>query len=185
MSEAVTPALVRRAYGAGLVGTLVLAVPDLLRQLPVRDDPSRLHALLVDVLGVASAAVLQLGLVGLVAGAPPRRWLPEGLRLVLAVLRRSPAALVGSLAALGLVSALLTLVPSLLLLGTQVLGPLRDPGLGRLLAAQASDVVATAVTAPAFALVAVQLYSSRSIRVLPSVLGRTLARSRNSATPSS
>lgn len=183
--EGVTPPLVRRAYGAGLVGTLLLAVPDLTRQLPVRDDPSRLHALVVDVIGVACAAVLQIGLVGLVAGGPSRRWLPEGLRLVLGALRRAPGALIGSLVALGAVSALLTLVPSLLLLGRQVLGPLHDPALGLLVAAQVSDVVATAVTAPAFALVVVQLYSTRSIRVLPSVFGRTLARSRNSATPSS
>ena len=185
LTEGVTPALVRRAYGAGLVGTLLLAVPDLTRQLPVRDDPSVPHAVFVDAIGVLSAAVLQVGLVGLVAGGRSRRWLPDGLRLVLGALRRAPVALVGSLAGLGAVSALLTLVPSLLLLGRQVLGPLHDPALGLLVAAQLSDVVATAVTAPAFALVVLQLYSRSSIRVLPSVFGRTLARSRNSATPSS
>lgn len=141
------------AFAVGLAGALLNAVPDLGRQLLVRDDPSRLHALLVDVIGVLTAAVLQVGLVGLLAGARPARWLPEGLRLLLAALRRHPRPLLTGLVAAGTVSALLTLVPSVALLGFgQVLGPLRGPSVGTLLLAQLSDVVATAVTAPYFAL---------------------------------
>lgn len=66
-------------------------------------------------------------------------------------LRTSPAQVLAGLVAAGAVSALLTLVPSLLLLGRQVIGPLHDPPLWRLGLAQLTDVVATAVTAPWFA----------------------------------
>lgn len=133
----------------GLTAALVLAVPDLLRQLPVRDDPSRLAALLVDVVGVLSAALVQVALIGMLAGLP---WLVGGSRLLLGALRRRPGSVVAGLAASGAVSALLTLVPSVALLGYgQVLGPLEDPPLRDLLLAQLSDVVATAVTAPWFA----------------------------------
>ena len=133
----------------GLVVALVLAVPDLARQLPVRDDPSRLSALLVDVAGVLSAALAQIALIGMLAGLP---WLVGGLRLLLAALRRRPGSVVAGLVAAGAVSALLTLVPSVALLGYgQVLGPLEDPPLRDLVLAQASDVVATALTAPYFA----------------------------------
>ncbi|MCW2607046.1 MAG: hypothetical protein JWO60_1739 [Frankiales bacterium] len=138
-----------RAFGLGLLLSLLLAVPDLLRQLPVRDDPSSLHALLVDAVGVLSAAVVQVALVGLLAGRGAR----SGPGLLLAALRRSPGVVVAGMAAAGAVSALLTLLPSVLLLGYgQVLGPLQDPPLRDLVLAQLSDVVATAVTAPYFAL---------------------------------
>jgi hypothetical protein len=133
----------------GLVAALVLAVPDLARQLPVRDDPSRLAALLVDVAGFLSAALVQVALVGMLAGLP---WLVGGVRLLLGALRRHPGSVVAGLASAGAVSALLTLVPSVALLGYgQVLGPLEDPPLRDLVLAQLSDVVATAVTAPYFA----------------------------------
>jgi len=136
--------------GAGLLAALLLAVPDLLRQLPVRSDPSRLHALLVDVIGVGTATVVQLALVGLLGGRRPA--LRGGLALLLEALRRRPGAVLGGLVLAGLVSALLTLVPSVALLGYgQVLGPLQDPPLRDLLLAQASDVVATALTATFFA----------------------------------
>ncbi|MCW2777156.1 MAG: hypothetical protein JWN17_881 [Frankiales bacterium] len=137
-----------RDYAVGLLAAALLGVPDLLRQLPVRDDPSRWHALLVDVVGVLSAAVVQLALVGVLNGVGAA----GGLRLVLDALRRRPGTVVAGLAAAGTVSALLTLVPSVALLGYgQVLGPLHDPPLSRLVLAQVSDVVATAVTAPWFA----------------------------------
>ena len=144
-TRALTPGDLQR----GLVAALLLAVPDLGRQLPVRDDPSRAAALLVDVLGVLSACAVQIALIGLLAGLPPLR---GGLRLLAAALRRRPGDVVAGMAAAGATSALLTLVPSVLLLGYgQVLGPLADPPLWQLVAAQASDVVATAVTAPWFA----------------------------------
>lgn len=146
-----------RAYAArpgtfllGLAGALLLAVPDLLRQLPVRDGQGGLPAaLLVDAVGVLTAAVVQVGLVGLVNGTGAR----SGPGLVLEALRRCPGVVVAGLAAAGAVSALLTLVPSVALLGYgQVLGPLDSPPLADLVLAQVSDVVATAVTAPWFGL---------------------------------
>ncbi len=137
------------AFLVGLAGALLLAVPDLLRQLPVRDDPSYPHALLVDVVGVLTAAVLQVALIGLLNGGSAA----SGVGLLLTAVRRSPGTVLAGLALAGSVSALLTLVPSVALLGPgQVLGPLQDPPLRTLLLAQASDVVATAVTAPWFAL---------------------------------
>ena len=142
-----------RAYATALVAALLLAVPDLGRQLLVRDDPSRLHALLVDVVGVLSAAVVQLALVGLLNGR--QRWLRHGTGIVLDALRIRPGTLLLGLVAAGAVSAVLTLPVSVAALGAgQVLGPLRDPSLGALLVAQASDVVATAVTGAWFAVFA-------------------------------
>ena len=139
-----------RDLGTGLTAALLLAVPDLLRQLPVRADPSRLHALLVDVVGVLTATAVQVALVGLLAGQRPA--LRGGAALLVEALRRRPGAVLAGLVLAGLVSALLTLVPSVALLGYgQVLGPLEDPPLRDLLLAQLSDVVATALTATWFA----------------------------------
>ncbi len=144
-----TRRLTPHALLVGLVGTLLLAVPDLLRQLPVRDDPSSLHALLVDVVGVLTAAVLQLALIGVLDG----RRAVDGPAVLLRALRARPGVVVAGMALAGAVSALLTLVPSVALLGfRQVLGPLQDPPLRDLVLAQLSDVVATAVTAPWWAL---------------------------------
>ena len=141
----------RSALLAGLAVALTLAPLDLGRQLLVRDDPSRLHALLVDLVGVATGAVAQVVLVGLLAAR--RAWLTAGVRLVLAALRRRPAALVAGLLLAGAVSAVLTLPVSVAALSPgQVVGPLDGPPLSALLTATASDVVATAVTAPYFAL---------------------------------
>lgn len=149
MLLAATRALRPRDLRVGLVAALLLAVPDLARQLPVRDDPSRVAALLVDVVGVLSAGIVQVGLIGLLAGLA---LLGGGLALLLRAVRAHPGTVLAGLAAAGGVSALLTLVPSVLLLGyAQVLGPLRDPPLWQLVAAQASDVVATGITAPWFA----------------------------------
>jgi hypothetical protein len=143
----------RAALGWGLAGALLLAVPDLARQLLVRDDPSRLHALLVDAVGFLSGGMLQLALVGLLAGEPARRWLTSGVLLLGEALRRRPGTVLTGLVAAGGVSALLTLPPSIAALGwRQVLGPLNDPSLSALAVAQLSDVVATALTAPYFAL---------------------------------
>jgi len=139
-----------RDLGTGLAAALLLAVPDLLRQLPVRADPSRLHALLVDVVGVLTATAVQVALIGLLAGRRPA--LREGAALLAEALRRRPGTVLAGLVLAGLVSALLTLVPSVALLGFgQVLGPLQDPPLSDLLLAQLSDVVATALTATYFA----------------------------------
>ena len=142
----------RRAFAAGLAAALLLAVPDLGRQLLVRDDPSYAHALLVDVVGVLTAALVQLALVGLVAGEPARRWLTGGVRLLLVALRERPVVVLAGLVCAGAVSALLTVPASVAALGVQqVIGPLTGPPISALLLAQASDVVATAVTAPYFA----------------------------------
>lgn len=146
-----------RALGLGLLAALLLAVPDLLRQLPVREGQGGLPAALgVDAVGVLTAAVVQVSLVGLLHGRAA-----DGPALLLAAVRRSPGLVLAGLALAGAVSALLTLVPSVALLGYgQVLGPLQDPPLRDLVLAQASDVVATAVTAPWFA-VLVGLLSGR------------------------
>ena len=153
-----TRALRLRDVLVGLAAALLLAVPDLGRQLPVRDDPSRLHALLVDVVGVVTAGVVQVALIGLLAGLPPLR---GGAALLRDAVRRRPGTVLAGLAAAGATSALITLVPSVLLLGYgQVLGPLQDPPLGHLVAAQASDVVATALTAAWFAVLVRQVARS-------------------------
>ena len=158
MLTSATRALRLRDGLVGLAAALLLAVPDLGRQLPVRDDPSRLHALLVDVVGVVTAGVVQVALIGLLAGLPPLR---GGAALLRQAVRRRPGAVLAGLAAAGATSALLTLVPSVLLLGYgQVLGPLQDPPLGHLVAAQASDVVATALTAAWFAVLVRQVARS-------------------------
>ena len=142
-------ALTVRHVLRGLAVAMVLAVPDLLRQLPVRDDPSRLHALAVDVIGVLSATVAQVALIGMLAGLP---WLVGGMHLLVAAVRRRPGTVLAGLAGAGAVSALITLVPSVALLGYgQVLGPLEDPPLRDLVLAQVSDVLATALTASWFA----------------------------------
>lgn len=44
----------------------------------MRDDPSRLAALLVDLVGVAVATLGQLVLVSVAVGARPAGWLPVG-----------------------------------------------------------------------------------------------------------
>lgn len=153
----------RQAYAVGLLASVLLAVPDLGRQLLVRDDPSRWHALLVDVVGVLSATLVQVALVGAVTGTPLRRWLPAGTARLLRVVRARPGLVLAGLAAAGAVSAVLTLPASVAVLGAgQVLGPLHGPALWRLVVAQLSDLVATAVTAPYFAvLVATCRTSSR------------------------
>ena len=141
------------AVGAGVALALVLLPLDLGRQLPVRDDPSLLHALLVDALGVVLATVGQLAVVGALTGSRPARWLADGTARTLAALRAHPAPLLLGLVLAGAVSGLLTVPASVLALGAdQVLGPLQDPPLSRLLVAGASDAVGTAVTAPFFAL---------------------------------
>ena len=145
-----------RAFLVGLAASLLLAVPDLLRQLPVRDDDSLLRALLVDLVGLLSAAVVQVALIGVLNGG-------SSVGRLLEAVRRSPGVVVAGLALAGAVSALLTLVPSVALLGYgQVLGPLQGPPLSDLLLAQASDVLATAVTAPWFALLVGVLSGRRS-----------------------
>jgi len=156
----------RAALVAGALLAAALMVPDFLRQLPVRDDPSRIDALLVDLLGVLTATIGQVALVGALVGAlggaPARRWLARGVELVLRAARRRPAALLAGLVAAGAVSAVLTLPVSIAALGLgQVIGPLRDPSLGTLGVATLSDAVATAVTAPYFALLAGRLGGAR------------------------
>lgn len=149
-------------YAVGLLAAVLLAVPDLGRQLLVRDDPSRWHALLVDVVGFASATVVQVALVGAATGAPGRRWLSAGTTRLLALVRARPLLVLAGLVCAGAVSAVLTVPASVAVLGVgQVVGPLHDPALWRLGVAQLSDLVATAVTAPYFA---VLVATSRSAR---------------------
>ena len=151
----------RRAYLLALGGAVVLFFPDLGRQLLVRDDPSYPHALLVDVVGVLSAALVQVALVGAVAGASAAQWLPTGTRLVLSALRHRPLTLLAGLVAFGAVSGLITVPVSVAALGVrQVVGPLHDPSVAALVVAGLSDLVGTALTAAWFATLAVLLHNS-------------------------
>lgn len=143
---------------AGVALALVLAPLDLARQLPVRDSPSVLAALLVDLVGVAVAVLGQLVLVGVAAGARPAGWLPVGAAHVGRALRAHPQALLAGLLTAGAVSACVTLPVSVAALGAaQVLGPLQSPSTSALLVATAGDAVATALTAPFFAVLAAGL----------------------------
>lgn len=146
----------RDALLTGLLAALLLAVPDLLRQLPVRDGSGgRAGALVVDALGVLSATVVQVAVVGIVAGVPALR---GGAALVLRALHERPGALLTGLVVIGAASALITLPVSVAALGAaQVLGPLEGPTVTALLVAQTSDVLATALTAPWFALLVARL----------------------------
>lgn len=141
------------ALGAGVLLALLLLPLDLGRQLLVRDDPSLVHALLVDVVGVLLATAGQLALVGALTGSRPGRWLADGTARTLAAVRRHPRAVLLGLVGAGVVSGLLTLPVSVAALGAdQVLGPLEDPPLAALVVASLSDALGTAVTAPFFAL---------------------------------
>lgn len=153
----------RRAYALALAGAVLLFVPDLGRQLLVRDDPSYPHALLVDVVGVVTAALVQVSLVGAVAGASPARWLPGGTALVLRAVREDWRTVLAGLVAYGGVSALITVPVSVAALGVrQVIGPLHDPSVGALVVAGLSDLVGTALTAAWFASLVVSLTGSRA-----------------------
>lgn len=157
----------RAALAGGIGLALLLAPLDLSRQLLVRQDPSRLHALLVDVVGVLTATVGQLALIGALAspGSAVRRWLPDGSRLLQQAVRRRPGVVLAALAAAGLISAVLTLPVSIAALSPgQVLGPLNDPPIGALLLAGASDAVATAVSAPYFAVLVLGLRANGPAR---------------------
>jgi hypothetical protein len=60
----------RPAYLAALAATLVNTVPDVVRQLLVRDDPHIASAVLVDVVGFATGLVAELWVTGAVAALP-------------------------------------------------------------------------------------------------------------------
>ena len=60
----------RPAYLAALAATLVNTVPDVVRQLLVRDDPDVPAAVLVDVIGLATGLLAQLWVTGAVAALP-------------------------------------------------------------------------------------------------------------------
>ncbi len=143
----------RHVVLGGLLLAAVLLPLDLARQLPVRDDPSHLHAFLVDALGVLMAAVGQLLLIGYARDGRCR----SGPGAAWAAVRRRPAVVVAGLLLAGAVSAVLTVPVSVAVLGAgQVLGPLHGPSLFSLSLAGLSDAVATAVTAPWFAALVVR-----------------------------
>jgi hypothetical protein len=151
-----------RVYALSLAVTLVNTVPDVLRQLLVYRDPSRGHALLVDVVGFATGLLAQLWLTGALTGLPgdgrvrPRGALGRGAATAVRAVRTSPAAVLAGVALGGAVSALLTVPASVAALGVDgVLGPLDAPSAGAFTVATVSDVVASAVTLPFLALVLV------------------------------
>ena len=152
----------RTAYLVALGATLVNTVPDVVRQLLVWDDPRTASAVLVDVLGFATAVVAQLWVTGALAGLPEDRpartagALRRGTRLAWTAVRRAPATVAAGVVLGGAVSALLTVPASVAAIGLpRVLGPLDGPSPGGFAVAAVSDVVASAVTLPFLALVLV------------------------------
>jgi len=158
----------RPAYAVAAVATAVNTVPDVLRQVLVWDDPSRLHALAVDVVGVATAVVAQLWVTGALVDLPGggrARWrgaLTRGTATGWRAVRRAPGTVLAGVAAGGAVSAVLTVPASVSALGAgRVLGPLDTPGVGAFVVAAASDVLASVVTLPFLALVLVLVGAGR------------------------
>jgi hypothetical protein len=149
------------AYFAAAAATLVNTVPDVLRQVLVWDDPSRGHALLVDVVGFLTGLAAQLWVTGAVAGLSEgssrgtwRGALPRGAALAWQAVRRSPATVLAGVVLGGAVSAVLTLPASVAALGFgHVLGPLGAPSAGAFAVAAVSDAVASCVTLPFLGLV--------------------------------
>ncbi|WP_139263448.1 hypothetical protein [Geodermatophilus africanus] len=152
----------RPAYLAALAATLVNTVPDVVRQLLVRDDPDVSTAVLVDVVGFATGLLAQLWVTGAVAALPagggltPAGALRRGAGLAWRAVRTSPGAVALGVVLGGAVSALLTVPASVAALGPDgVLGPLGSPGAGAFTVATVSDLVASVVTLPFLAVVLV------------------------------
>lgn len=152
----------RPAYLAALLAAGVNTVPDVVRQLLVRDDPRIAAALLVDVLGFATGVVAQLWVTGAVAALPggggltPAGALRRGAGLAWRAVRTAPGAVALGVVLGGAVSALLTVPASVAALGLDgVVGPLGSPGAGAFTVATASDLVASVVTLPFLAVVLV------------------------------
>ena len=151
-----------RVYAASLAVTLVNTVPDVLRQLLVYRDPSRLDALLVDVVGFTTGLLAQVWLTGALTDLPGSGRVrtagafTRGVTTAVRAGRTSPAAVLAGVVLGGGVSALITLPPSIAALGLGgVLGPLDAPSAGAFTVATVSDVVASWVTLPFLALVLV------------------------------
>jgi hypothetical protein len=166
----------RAAYLAAGAAALVNTVPDVLRHLPVWDDPRLSAALLVDVVGVLTAVLAQLWVTGALADLPeggPARTagaLRRGTALAWAAVRTAPATVAAGVVLGGAVSALLTVPASVAALGAaQVLGPLDAPTAGAFAVATASDVLASTVTLPFLALV---LVIAGSRRLTPGAAGQ-------------
>ncbi|MGY1844597.1 hypothetical protein [Modestobacter sp. SYSU DS0875] len=154
----------RAAYLAALIAASVNAVPDVLRQVLVWDDPRYAAALAVDVVGFTTALIAQLWVTGAVAGLPdggPLRTggaLHRGAVLAVRAVRRAPGTVLAGVAAGGAVSALLTIPASVAALGLdRVIGPLDSPGVVPFAVATVSDWVASTATLPFLALVLVLL----------------------------
>ena len=152
----------RPAYLAALAATLVNTVPDVVRQLLVRDDPSVAAAVLVDVVGFATGLVAQLWVTGAVVALPtggalaPAGALRRGTGVAVQAVRAAPGTVALGVVLGGAVSALLTVPASVAALGVdRVLGPLDSPGAGAFTVATLSDLVASAVTLPFLAVVLV------------------------------
>lgn len=143
-----------RAFLPGVAAAAVLFAPDVLRQLPVRRDPSLNRQLLVRALGFTTSAAVQIALIGHLA---PLAGLPGGFGQGVPVLRRAlavdPRQVAAGLLTFGALGGALTLPFSLRLFGVRlVTGPVPRPTLRRLAGAELSNGLATAVSAPLFAL---------------------------------
>jgi hypothetical protein len=152
----------RPAYLAALAATLVNTVPDVVRQVLVRDDPDVAAAVLVDVVGFTTGLLAQLWVTGALAALPagggltPDGALRRGAGTAWRALRGAPATVALGVVLGGAVSALLTVPASVAALGPGgVLGPLGSPSAGAFAVATGSDVVASVVTLPFLAVVLV------------------------------
>ena len=152
----------RPAYLAALAATLVNTLPDVVRQLLVRDDPDVAAAVLVDVVGFATGLLAQLWVTGAVGALPagggltPAGALRRGAGTAWRALRGAPGTVALGVVLGGAVSALLTVPASVAALGLDgVLGPLGSPGAGAFAVATGSDLVASVVTLPFLAVVLV------------------------------
>jgi hypothetical protein len=150
------------AYLASALATLVNTVPDVVRKVLVWDDPSRLHAFVVAVVGVLTALAAQLWVTGALAGLPSagvlrlRGALRRGTALAWRAVRAAPGTVLAGVVAGGAVSALVTFPASVAALGwDRMYGPLDAPGVGAFTLAAASDVLASWLTLPFLALVLV------------------------------
>jgi len=157
----VLPTAVRLALGnpravflSGVTSAATLAVPDLLRQVPVRRDTHLSHQMLVRAVGFTTSAAVQIALIGRLA---PLTGLPGGSRHSLPLLRQAlthdARRLTVGVIGYGLLGAVITIPISLKLFGVRlVTGPLPRPTARRLIAAEASNALATSISAPLFAL---------------------------------
>ena len=161
----------RTAFAVSFAAAAVNAVPDVLRQVLVWDDPRLWTALLVDVVGFTTGLVAQLWVTGALVRLPQdgraalSGALPRGIELAVRAVRRAPGTVLAGVVTGGAVSALVTIPASAAALGfDRVVGPLDSPGVGAFALATVSDLVASTATLPWLAVVVVLVAGSTATR---------------------